>query len=811
MIDANRQRFWMLSESHHFDLTKALVQWCEEHRVLKLQSSRDVANFPDDRVTARLLADTPPVTRDIYGTWAKPDESGEKIIAGAVFPEPIDLLALDPGEKVLDLSMGNDGVLYTIIKKSDNSLIIYLINRRGSKQEGKIEYIGYDDSKYETARVKTLTPAPGFEPDRIVALHQGGAFVIDRKNRKFAQIIGQPYRDQPMAVYAPHTPRPCKDGPPAQTMIEQHDISLADTYEIIAAAVNPDDQIALLLYAQPPDSNALILLIDGPRVSDPIQLAGAVAPFSLGWIGDSQWAVIFADKTEALVYTIPFLTGTTDHLAYPSGNRYPLHGGKNNALLNTRLCNSLSTPVYYQSIDKKASFALQPLHSLSFSSFPLSAEIVSKEAIDSGLPQTQWHRLYIEAHIPNGSSIIIRLVADDTREALEKPELEWMEHRFGSPDIASGSGIPQGTWVKDASEIPYHEGLLYRSTRKNESGLFTVLIQKPGYLVRTLRGRYLKVKIELVGNGQVGPELAAVRVYGPRWSYLDHYLPELYHEENLGARSQELSPSASGSDFLQRFLCLFEGILTALEDKAANAWMLTNPLSAPTTALPWLAQWLNTTTEPPVSPQYLRLKIKHTMELHRCRGTMKGLALALNIATDLRMSRGDIVLLEDFRLRRTFASILGADLSIDDDPLLAGDIPSANSFVGDTLILGQEEKKEFLALYATDLKKMKEENETIEKFYARLALRLTVLVHQQTSEEELSLIKKIVEQEVPAHIDYRVILASKPLITGLYSLVGVDTYLQNKPPRKTARVGDSFLGRNSFIEKLPVLDDRLEP
>lgn len=334
-----------------------------------------------------------------------------------------------------------------------------------------------------------------------------------------------------------------------------------------------------------------------------------------------------------------------------------------------------------------------------------------------------------------------------------------------------------------------------------------MLIQRYGYEIRSLKGRYLKVGLTLTGGGQATPEIAALRIYYPRFSYLDRYLPELYRQTDIRQRAQK-EGAASGSDFLQRFLCLFEGVLTDMENRVAAAHILTNPTCAPAQALDWLGRWVALSGADGLPEEKKRLLIREATSLYRKRGTLKGLTRTLELVTGLE---GEFVLLEDFRLRRTFATILGRDFAVEHDPLLMAEIPNANSYLGDTLILGQEEKKEFLALYGADTLLDNGEQDAVDNFYARLGNRLTVLVHKHAGQEHLGLIRRIVAAEIPAHIEFRVVPATKPLIIGLYSLLGVDTYTRQAPERRTARVGQSYLGRYDFVEKLPVLDERLEP
>src|SRR5690606_15243440 len=117
------------------------------------------------------------------------------------------------------------------------------------------------------------------------------------------------------------------------------------------------------------------------------------------------------------------------------------------------------------------------------------------------------------------------------------------------------------------------------------SGLFNVLVQRTGRRVSRITGRYLWVSVTLVGTGRSTPELFALRAYASRFSYVHSYLPEIYREQLVLPESEALSPAPTREDFLERFVALFESVLTPLEDRVAQAHLLTDPRSAPEQAL----------------------------------------------------------------------------------------------------------------------------------------------------------------------------------------------------------------------------------
>jgi phage tail-like protein len=421
-----------------------------------------------------------------------------------------------------------------------------------------------------------------------------------------------------------------------------------------------------------------------------------------------------------------------------------------------------------------------------------------------------WHRLYIEAVIPPQCGARILLAATEDFRMPLRTSAEWYEHHLGDVvDPEARGEVPRAAWTREPSELPFHRGLLPCPPAEERSGLFTVLIQRPRRRVRTLQGRYLWVRLLLSGNGRATPEIAALRAYGSRFSYLNRYLPELYREQVFGGDADRRARSTP-ADFLERFLDNFEGILTPLEDRIASSYLLTDASATPDEALEWLASWVGLTFDPAYPPDRRRALLQATPDLHRARGTLRGLSLALETATDGGVSGGDIVILEDYRLRRTVATILGADLADEDDPLLAGRVSSGNSIVGDTLVLGDEHRREFLALFSAELETTATEDAAIARLFDDLAHRVTVLVHEEVDDQDFGLIRRIVDLETPAHVLSRVIPARYSFLVGMASLVGVDTYLAHRPGRAPARVGESRIGVKDFVQRAASLDPRLE-
>lgn len=820
-MNANGQRFWQLRDRAHWT-------WAaDEHGIhvdpargtLRLRSQRaapaPVAGAPD---AAALIAAVP-MAMDAHGTRAFWHAASHELRAtgagpGSVRIDTYDdqgvlrsvLDADDPGDPPLvltDLLMGHDGVLY--IAAGDR---VILLDRRG---------------RWLPARVSI----PGFTPWRLAPAQGGGVWVVERDDGQGGQASGRlarvsglplpvralPARDADAFRLAQENPRP-----PVMRLVVAATLPAGEAAVAMAgglfdaspdapggcstsepasdAADGPGGGLALLTHTA--DGAAWLRLLEAPADASgnapawgaPVRLLGADHGFSLAWSRRDRVVVLVPGHTEAFAYPVAEDAGEV----LPAGDIHPLPG----YTADGPFVHTLGVPPYYPTLGSTAEpdNELQPLRTLSLPSYAPAGEAQNARRLDAGSRGVVWDRLYVEGVFPPGCGAVISLAATDEPAPPGDADGAWHDHVVGAPAsmaqataTAAGQGadIPRAAWLATPTELPFHPGLLACTPgcapERDRAGCFTVLVQRNDRAVRALRGRYLWVRVRLEGNRRTTPEIAAIRAYAARFSYRDQYLPELYHETLFGPDADAGAP-ATGPDFLERFLALFESVLTPLEDRAAHGWLLTHPATAPANALDWLASWLGLTLDA-ATPEHLRRAIlAHAAELARWRGTLRGLGLALDLATGGAVRDRAIVVVEDFRLRRTFATILGVDFGAVDDPLLAGPVFHGNSMLGDTMFFGNEREREFLALFGADLALSRQDARAVRAFFDDLAHRVTVLVHERAAAHHLDLgvVRRVVEREVPAHLRHRVLTASHPLLVGVSSLVGVDTYLVSSSP-----------------------------
>jgi phage tail-like protein len=214
-------------------------------------------------------------------------------------------------------------------------------------------------------------------------------------------------------------------------------------------------------------------------------------------------------------------------------------------------------------------------------------------AFDGREPGCVWHRFMLDARIPNGCSVQVWSRAAEEPWALESTE--WT----AEPDPLRRRDGPDRPFLRQPD--PY--------------GTWELLFQRA-------RGRWLQLRLRLAGDGRSSPHLHSLRVFYPRFSYLEHYLPKLYREDDISA------------SFLDRFLANPEGISTALEDKIAAAAILLDQRAAPAEALEWLASFYDVSLDQAWSEARRRTFLAGAMEFFRWRGTAHGLRMALRLGLD---------------------------------------------------------------------------------------------------------------------------------------------------------------------------------
>jgi phage tail-like protein len=269
--------------------------------------------------------------------------------------------------------------------------------------------------------------------------------------------------------------------------------------------------------------------------------------------------------------------------------------------------------------------------------------ILTTPYFDGAEPDCVWHRLMLDACIPPETQVEVWSRAANTVD--EIADAPWR----AEPSLylrGNGSELP---YLQ--SPMPVTATATTASTMRD--GTWELLFQRA-------RGRYLQLQLRITGNERTTPRLRALRVYYPRFSYLTHYLPSVYREDEGSA------------SFLDRFLANLEGLSTALEDKIAAVQVLFDAQSAPAEVLAWLVSWFGVALDPAWDEPRRRLFIGHAMEFFQYRGTIPGLLMALRLVLEPCPNEriftspytpgsrsGAVRIVERYRTRRTPGVVLG--------------------------------------------------------------------------------------------------------------------------------------------------------
>jgi len=724
------------------------------------------------------------------------------------------------------------------------------------------------DTRARFAAATVALPA-GFSARALAADPKGGAYVLDTANARLLHVDGQP-----LATTAVRSTRSRKHFTAAElnpdaVRVRTIDAALAAGERAIDIACNARGTLALLTR----DANGawLRVLTDDGRWSARMAIARPARPYTLGWIDDEHPAVLSratipgdngaARDAGAFVFTLQATLqdalrrdGTAGPVTLvPTGEYYPLRdalGGVPLARSAAALVTDSSgaARLFYARTTALAGLVAEPAPVARLSGVTRTAygvlantpQLAAGAAPEAVRPRpgiiqttdlaTTWHRLYVEACVPRNTAMIVWLSASDggpTPFAPGDPSQRqgWYPHLIGARAALPAAvreklhdATPRGVWLRESSEVPQGTTLLGCERRENETGLFTLLVQRAGLTVRGLVGRRLWVAVEMFGDGRASPELIALRAYAGRASYRDRHLPAVYHEQVFGPEG-DMPGTATGADFLERFIGLFEGVFTGIEDRIAASYRFTDAFAVPEEALPWLASWIGVALEPGMPPVRARRMIANAAGLARRHGTLDGLRLVLDIATDGAVTRGELVVVEDYRLRRTMATILGAHLEDRDDPLTAGIARSGNSLVGDTLFLGDEHVKTFLALFrdlrvdpqatqAVQRHQQDEREHAMHALYDGLAYRVTVLMHEAMDDDAQRLVRRVAQAYAPAHVRVRVVPSRYPFLVAVASLVGADTFLREPEEPGAVSIERSRLGYLDTLQGLGTLDAR---
>nr|WP_221382020.1 phage tail protein [Actinoplanes polyasparticus] len=352
--------------------------------------------------------------------------------------------------------------------------------------------------------------------------------------------------------------------------------------------------------------------------------------------------------------------------------------------------------------------------------------------VDSRILGCRWHRLTAAGPVPPGCSIVLRTYADDL--GADVPRDGWSR-----PHVITGPAQPR-TDADSAVDADY--------------------------AVLAGRGRYLRIQIELTGDGWATPVLGSLLVE-PETPSLDQFLPAIYRAEE------------QTTGFLHRFLALFGAELDALEQRIRTLPTRFSPTSAPDRLLDELAAELGVPLERGGTAAQRRAMLAAVPRAYSRRGTPAAIRTLLRTHLEAALGRtlpeGIPALVEGFRERPS--ATLGHTR-----------LPAGPGLWSDSVVdrprLGNPGRHDRITLVSV--------GDAITDRFRVHAHRFRVVVPRPllADAEARERFERLVEAEKPAHVGHELTLIDPRAVVGVQGVLGVDTYLGDRPPARLAAPGD---------------------
>ena len=495
------------------------------------------------------------------------------------------------------------------------------------------------------SRTQELWPADvPFEPFDLCARTGGGVFVLDRTHRRLWEldtrlevVTDRPAADPHPADFVAVADEAPDDGasevratpclPRSRPEVGDASALTGDPWAVESA---PGGRVLLLVRADEPDapselralvprtgSAISVPLVDARDPSDPLVVVGHdLARVDLPDTGSTPGAlgrVLVADQygNQSYAFDLTEVDGVLQAVLSEDAWPMRLFGGKGLISDGDR--------AWYDVGDGWV--VLVPQWRRRY----VESAVLETGALDAGVAGTVWHRLLLDARIPPGCRVSAQSRSadevDDLREAPWRDEPAFDYQRTQGSELAfEADEVTAAGWA--TWEVLLQHGV----------------------------GRHLQLRVELSGDVRETPWLRALRIYYPRFSYVDRYLPGVYQADDESA------------SFLTRFLANTEGILTDIEGRIVAAQALLDPRTAPESALGWLFGWFDLAADPTWDAERRRLFLRHATAFLGLRGTELGIVTALRLALDdclddslfgpLRTGRGGYRIVERFATRK---------------------------------------------------------------------------------------------------------------------------------------------------------------